>query len=54
VSISLQYQQVETGFVVLAEVPISMADYSIAAPSIAGVVSVDHHGTFEIRVNLAK
>ncbi|MCW2545691.1 MAG: YceI-like domain protein [Mycobacterium sp.] len=54
VSISLQYQQTETGFVVLADVPISMADYSITAPSIAGVVSVDHHGTFEIRVNLAK
>jgi polyisoprenoid-binding protein YceI len=54
VAISLQYQQNETGFVVLADVPISMADYSITAPSVAGVVSVDHHGSFEIRVNLAK
>jgi polyisoprenoid-binding protein YceI len=54
VSVPLQYEQTETGFVVLADVPISMADYSITAPSIAGVVSVDHHGSFEIRANLAK
>lgn len=54
VSVSLQYQQTADGFVVLADVPISMADYSIDAPSIAGVVSVEHHGSFEIRVNLAK
>jgi polyisoprenoid-binding protein YceI len=54
VSVSLQYQRSGTGFVVLADVPISMADYSITAPSVAGVVSVDHHGSFEIRVNLAR
>jgi polyisoprenoid-binding protein YceI len=54
VSVSLQCQQTETGFVVLADMPISMADYAIKAPSIAGVVSVEHHGYFEIRVNLAK
>jgi polyisoprenoid-binding protein YceI len=54
VSVPLQYEQTATGFVVLADVPISMADYSITAPSVAGVVSVDHHGSFEIRVNLAK
>lgn len=54
VSVSLQYQQNKTGFVVLADVPISMTDYSIAAPSVAGVVSVDHHGSFEIRVNLSR
>ena len=54
VSISLQYEQTTAGFVVLADVPISMADYSITAPSVAGVVSVDHHGSFEIRANLTK
>jgi polyisoprenoid-binding protein YceI len=54
VSVSLQCQQTATGLVVLADVPISMADYAIKAPSVAGVVSVDHHGSFEIRVNLAK
>jgi polyisoprenoid-binding protein YceI len=54
VSINLQYQRDDTGFVVLADVPISMADYSITAPSVAGVVSVQHHGSFEIRANLAK
>jgi polyisoprenoid-binding protein YceI len=54
VSVPLQYEQTETGFVVLADVPISMGDYSITAPSIAGVVSVQHKGSFEVRVNLAK
>jgi polyisoprenoid-binding protein YceI len=54
VSVRLECQQNEAGFAVLADVPISMADYSIKAPSVAGVVSVDHHGSFEIRVNLAK
>ncbi len=54
VSVVLQCQQTEAGFVVLADVPISMANYSIKAPSVAGVVSVDHHGSFEIRINLAK
>ncbi|HEX4429167.1 MAG TPA: YceI family protein [Frankiaceae bacterium] len=54
VSLSLQYKQTETGFVVLADLPIIMADYAIKAPSIGGVVSVDHHGSFELLVNLAK
>jgi hypothetical protein len=34
--------------------PIVMGDYAIKAPSIAGVVSVQSHGSFELRVNLAK
>lgn len=54
VSILLHYQQTETGFRVLADVPIVMADYGIKAPSIGGVVSVQKHGTFELLVNLAK
>ncbi len=54
VSVMLQCQQNESGLVILADVPISMADYSIKAPSIGGVVSVNHHGSFEIRINLAK
>jgi polyisoprenoid-binding protein YceI len=54
VSVPLQFQQTETGFRVLADMPIVMADYGIKAPSIGGVVSVQNHGTFEVLVNLAK
>jgi polyisoprenoid-binding protein YceI len=54
VTVSLQYQQANTGFVVLADMPIVMGDYAIKAPSIAGVVSVQNHGSFELRANLAK
>jgi polyisoprenoid-binding protein YceI len=54
VVVSLHYQQTNTGFVVLADMPIVMDDYAIKAPSIAGVVSVQNHGSFELRVNLAK
>jgi hypothetical protein len=34
--------------------PIVMAHYAITPPSIAGVVSVQNHGTVELLVNLAK
>jgi len=54
VNVALQYQQTNTGFVLLADVPIVMADYDITAPSVAGVVSVQNHGSFELLVNLAK
>ena len=54
VSVSLQCEETDTGFAVLADVPIAMADYGIKAPSIAGVVSVEHRGSFELLVNLAK
>jgi len=54
VSVSMHYQQTKTGFVLLADMPITMADYSIKAPSVAGVVSVENHGSFELRANLAK
>jgi polyisoprenoid-binding protein YceI len=54
VSLSLQCEQTSTGFVVLADMPITMSDYGIKAPSIGGVVSVDHHGSFELLVNLTK
>jgi polyisoprenoid-binding protein YceI len=54
VSVALQYRQTKTAVVLLADVPIVMADYAIAPPSIAGVVSVEDHGSFELLVNLAK
>jgi hypothetical protein len=54
VSVALHYQQTGAGFVVLADMPITMADYSIKAPSVAGVVSVQDHGSFELLANLAK
>jgi polyisoprenoid-binding protein YceI len=54
VTVSLNYQQTNTGFVLLADMPIVMADYAITPPSIAGVVSVEDHGSFELLVNLAK
>jgi len=54
VIVALRCQQTNTGFVLLADVPIVMADYAIKPPSIAGVVSVQNHGSFELLVNLAK
>jgi polyisoprenoid-binding protein YceI len=54
VTVALRCQQTNTGFVLLADMPIVMADYSIKPPSIAGVVSVQNHGSFELLVNLAK
>jgi len=54
VDVTLQYQETKTGIVLLADMPITMADYSIKAPSIAGVVAVENHGSFELRANLVK
>ena len=54
VDVTLQYQETKTGIVLLADMPIMMADYSIKAPSIAGVVAVENHGSFEFRANLVK
>ena len=54
VTVALHYQQTNTGFVLLADAPIVMADYDITPPNIAGVVSVQNHGTFEFLANLAK
>ena len=54
VSLTLHTEQTDTGFVVLADMPITMSDYGIKAPSIGGVVSVEHHGSFELLANLAK
>jgi hypothetical protein len=34
--------------------PIVMSDYSIKAPDVAGVVSVENHGSFELLANLAR
>jgi polyisoprenoid-binding protein YceI len=54
VSVTLQCEETSSGFAVLATMPITMADYGIKAPSIAGVVSVEHEGAFELLVNLAR
>lgn len=54
VSVDLHFEQTTTGFVLLADMPIVMADYSIKAPNVAGIVSVDNHGSFELLANLAK
>ncbi len=54
VNVTLQYQQTQAGIVLLADMPIMMADYAIKAPSIAGVVAVENHGSFEFRANLVK
>jgi polyisoprenoid-binding protein YceI len=54
VNVTLQYQETKTGIVLLADMPITMADYAIKPPSIAGVVAVENHGSFELRANLVK
>jgi hypothetical protein len=52
--VTLHYEQIGAGFVLLADMPIVMADYSIKAPNVAGIVSVEDHGSFELLANLAK
>jgi polyisoprenoid-binding protein YceI len=54
VTVTIHYKPTKTGFVVLADMPIKMADYAIRAPSVAGIVSVDDHGSFELLASLAK
>jgi polyisoprenoid-binding protein YceI len=54
VDVTIQYQETKTGIVLLADMPITMAEYSIKAPSIAGVVAVENHGSFELRANLVR
>jgi polyisoprenoid-binding protein YceI len=54
VNVTLQYQETKTGIVLLADMPITMADYSIKAPSVAGVVTVENRGSVELRANLVK
>lgn len=54
VTVTIHYKSTKTGFVVLADMPIKMADYAIKAPSMAGIVSVDDHGSFELLASLAK
>jgi polyisoprenoid-binding protein YceI len=54
VSLLVHCEQTDTGFVVLANMPITMSDFGIKAPSIGGVVSVEHHGSFELLANLAR
>ena len=54
VTVTLRYKPSKAGFVVLADMPIKMADCAIKAPSMAGIVSVDDHGSFELLASLAK
>jgi polyisoprenoid-binding protein YceI len=54
VTVTVHYKPTKTGFVVLADMPITMADYAIKAPNVAGIVSVDDHGSFELLASLAK
>jgi len=54
VSVTLRYEETKTGFELLVDMPILMADYSIKAPSVAGIVSVANHGSLELLANLAK
>jgi polyisoprenoid-binding protein YceI len=54
VSVTLRYEETKTGFELLVDMPIVMADYSIKAPSVAGIVSVENHGSLELLANLAK
>lgn len=54
VSVTLHYEETQTGFVLLADMPIAMATYSIKAPNVAGIVSVENHGSFELLANLAE
>lgn len=54
VSVTLHFEQTKTGFDLLVDMPIVMADYSITPPNVAGIVSVDNHGSFELLANLAR
>lgn len=54
VSVTVHFEQAKNGIEVLADMPIEMADYSIEPPDVAGIVSVDNHGSFELLADLAK
>lgn len=54
VSVTVQFEPTKNGVLVLADMPIEMADYSIKPPDVAGIVSVDNHGSFELLADLAK
>jgi polyisoprenoid-binding protein YceI len=54
VSVPVNLKLTKTNVVVQAALPIAMADYAIKPPSIAGIVSVDDHGSLEMLISLAK
>jgi polyisoprenoid-binding protein YceI len=54
VSVPVSVKLTKTNVVMLAALPITMADYAIKPPSIPGIVSVDDHGSLEILLSLAK
>jgi polyisoprenoid-binding protein YceI len=54
VSVPVNLKLTKTNVVVQAALPITMADYAIKPPSIAGIVSVDDHGSLEVLLSLAK
>jgi polyisoprenoid-binding protein YceI len=54
VSLPVNLKQSGNRVVVQAALPITMADYAIEPPSIAGIVSVDDHGSFEVLVSLTR
>jgi polyisoprenoid-binding protein YceI len=54
VSVPVNLKVTKANVVVQAALPITMADYAIKPPSIAGIVSVDDHGSLEILISLAK
>lgn len=54
VTMDLQGQRTCAGLEVVGSLPISFADYSMSAPSIGGFVSVDDHGTMEVKLELVR
>ena len=54
VSLPLSAERTATGIAVLAEIPITFADWNIANPSVGGFVTTANNGTLEVLLHLVR
>ncbi len=54
ISLPLSAERTSSGIAVLAEIPITFADWHIANPSIGGFVTTADHGTLEVLLHLTR
>jgi polyisoprenoid-binding protein YceI len=54
VTIALQGQRTCSGLEIVGSLAVSFADYNIDPPNIGGLVSVDDHGTMELKLEMVR
>ena len=54
VDIPLQAQRTCAGIEIIGSLPVTFSDYGMTAPSIGGFVSVQDHGTMELKLELVR